>query len=84
MFNIPIYTSQTVESTSLGAAILTAYGAGLYPSIREAAENMTRIERKWEPDEKNAALYDKLFNQVYKDLFLQVRKSMNALGTLIG
>jgi xylulokinase len=83
VFNIPLYISQTVESTSLGAAVLTAYGTGLYPSIREAAENMTRIEKRYEPDERNAALYHRLYNEVYRDLFSQVRKSMNALGAII-
>ena len=82
-FVLPIYTSKTIESTSLGAAILTAYGIGLYSSIKEAAQSMTYIEKKYEPDARNTAIYDKIYKKVYKELFPQIRKSMNALVDLI-
>jgi glycerol kinase len=53
------------ESTSLGAAILAASGAGLFPDITEAAENLCKVEKKYIPDEKNHEFYSKLYNYSY-------------------
>jgi glycerol kinase len=50
------------EATSLGAAILAAYGAGLFPDIIKAAENICKIDKRWNPNEKHYELYDKIFN----------------------
>ena len=49
------------ESTSLGAAILAASGAGLYPDISKAAENLCKIDKKWIPNNKNHEFYDKIY-----------------------
>ncbi|MFX0041522.1 MAG: FGGY-family carbohydrate kinase [Candidatus Hodarchaeota archaeon] len=50
------------ESTSLGAAILAASGAGLYPDISKAAENLCKVDKKWIPNNENHEFYDKLYN----------------------
>jgi xylulokinase len=79
VFNLPIYVSETVESSALGAAIIAAYGIGLYPSIQEAAERMTHITKRYEPDTSRVRIYDRLFNRVYKNLYPQVMKTLEAL-----
>jgi len=79
VFNLPIYVSKTVESSALGAAIIAAYGIGLYPSIQEAAERMTHIEKRYEPEAAQVKVYDRLFNRVYKNLYPQVMKTLEAL-----
>jgi D-xylulose kinase len=48
------------EATSLGAAILAAAGAGLFPDISKSAESICKVDKKWNPDVKNKNLYDKL------------------------
>jgi D-xylulose kinase len=53
------------EATSLGAAILAAAGAGLFPDIAKAAESICKVEKKWIPDSKNQEIY----NQIYKFSF---------------
>lgn len=50
------------EATSLGAAILAAYGAGLFPDITKAAENICKVDKRWIPNENNYELYNKIFN----------------------
>jgi xylulokinase len=79
VFNLPIYVSETVESSALGAAIIAAYGIGLYPSIQEAAERMTHITKRYEPDSIQVRIYDRLFDKVYKNLYPQVMKTLEAL-----
>lgn len=59
------------EATSLGAAILAAAGAGLFPDIAKAAENICKVDKKWIPDSKNQKLYNKMYKfsfDLYKEL----------------
>jgi sugar (pentulose or hexulose) kinase len=79
VFNLPLYTSQTVESSALGAAILAAYGIGIYPSVVEAAERMTHLEKRYEPDPDKVKVYDRMFNRVYKNIYPQVKPSIDEL-----
>ncbi len=50
------------EATSLGAAILAAAGAGIFPDIAKAAENICKVDRKWTPNENRHNFYDGIFN----------------------
>jgi sugar (pentulose or hexulose) kinase len=56
------------EATSLGAAILAASGAGIFPDIAKAAENICKIDKKWLPDTDRHSKYDKLYRFSY-DLY---------------
>ena len=67
------------EATSLGAAILAASGAGLFPDIAKAAENLCKVDKKWIPDSQRHETYEKFYkfsydfykllasNNIYKD-----------------
>ena len=50
------------EATSLGAAILAASGAGLFPDIAKTAENLCKVDKKWSPHEASNQFYDKIYN----------------------
>ncbi|MFX0057023.1 MAG: xylulokinase [Candidatus Hodarchaeota archaeon] len=54
------------EATSLGAAILAAAGAGLFPDIAKAAESICKIEKKWIPNTQNHELYNQIYNFALK------------------
>lgn len=56
------------EATSLGAAILAASGAGIFPDIAKAAESICKIDKKWLPDTDRHSKYDKLYRFSY-DLY---------------
>ncbi|HDZ17330.1 MAG TPA: hypothetical protein ENH75_03525 [archaeon] len=49
------------ESTSLGAAILAAAGAGMFPDIVKAAETLCKIDKKWTPDVEKTNFYDGIY-----------------------
>ncbi|TFG22020.1 MAG: xylulose kinase, partial [Promethearchaeota archaeon] len=49
------------EATSLGAAILAASGAGLFPDISKAAESICKIDKKWIPEQAHNEFYNKLY-----------------------
>ncbi|MFX1417913.1 MAG: FGGY-family carbohydrate kinase [Promethearchaeota archaeon] len=54
------------ESTSLGAAILAAAGAGIFPDISKAAENLCKLDKKWIPNNNRHKKYEKIYNFSYK------------------
>jgi len=50
------------EATSLGAAILAASGAGIFPDIAKAAESICKVDKRWIPDTQHTEKYDKIYN----------------------
>jgi sugar (pentulose or hexulose) kinase len=76
--------AHTVEATNLGAGILAAYGIGWYGSVEDAAAAMTDTGESFEPDDRNAALYDTLFNEVYTPLFPAIQPRLQRLAQLRG
>lgn len=62
------------EATSLGAAILAASGAGLFPDISKAAENLCKVDKKFIPNEERQSFYGNLYN-FSKDLYDYLNKS---------
>ncbi|TFG16097.1 MAG: xylulose kinase [Promethearchaeota archaeon] len=72
------------EATSLGAAILAASGAGIFPDIAKAAENICKVDRKWLPDNDRHSKYNKLYKFSY-DLYnlLQDKKIYNKFNELL-
>jgi xylulokinase len=64
-------------ATTLGAAILAGIGTGFYKSYEEAVAATIRITRVHEPDLKNHARYQpvyQLFREVYENLKETMRK----------
>ena len=69
VFNLPIVRGRTTETSGLGAAIITAFGAGNFVSLEEAVSEMVRYEKEFIPDKKNAEIYDRLYKKVYKKMY---------------
>jgi len=74
------------ESTSLGAAILAASGAGMFPDIVKAAQSLCKVDKKWIPDVKKTKFYDGIYkysNNLYETLnSKQFYKSFTELNKL--
>ncbi|MBN2172641.1 MAG: FGGY-family carbohydrate kinase [Bacteroidales bacterium] len=69
VFNLPIVRGKTHESSGLGAAIITAFGTGIYNSIDEAVQKMVEYKFTFEPNRKSTELYKKLYVGVYKKMY---------------
>ncbi|HUN06546.1 MAG TPA: FGGY-family carbohydrate kinase [Aggregatilineales bacterium] len=82
MTGAKVTRASTTEATNLGAGILAAAAAGWYPTVREAANAMTATERSFEPNSKTAAVYDRLFREVYVGLFPAVKQYTDRLTHL--
>ncbi|MBX3080076.1 MAG: FGGY-family carbohydrate kinase [Anaerolineae bacterium] len=74
--------ASTAEATNLGAGVLAATAVGWYPDVRTAANAMTSNERSFEPNEKMHKIYDRLFKEVYVEIFPALQKTINRLTAL--
>lgn len=75
IMGIPVAVPAVSEAGCLGCAILAGAATGVYSSIREAAGQLARIKKTFEPNPENKKRYDERFEwykEVYprnKDLF---------------
>ena len=73
--------SESFENTALGAAMIAAWGAGVYGSLTEAAEHMSRAKMQIEPCEEKYTLYKQLYEEVYSHIFPAVEQYLSKLGS---
>lgn len=59
----PLYLQREPNASLLGAAVAAAAGAGLHPSLRDAARAMSAAERIVEPHPASRVLYDEFFGR---------------------
>ena len=72
--NRPFVVMDTPDAAALGAAMCAAVGAGLYPSLIEAAEAMSHPGATFYPDPQTAKKYT-----VYYQMYLQTYEAMREL-----
>lgn len=67
------------EASLLGSAIVAAVGAGLYPDLRTAAQQMVSIDREFSPDIERHNEYA-FFVRQYQDTYRQLRVLMRKMN----
>ncbi len=70
MLGVPVERPDFVETTALGAAMLAAAGAGVYPDLESAAEAMRGKTKRFTPNMENAVREERL---------TRWRKALNAV-----
>ncbi|MGI6456442.1 MAG: FGGY-family carbohydrate kinase [bacterium] len=78
IMGIPIAVPSVSEAGCLGCAILAGSAIGTYSSIREAAENLARIETVFEPNEQFHRIYNERF-EWYKDLYPSLKDTFHKM-----
>ncbi|MDO4554973.1 MAG: FGGY-family carbohydrate kinase [Lachnospiraceae bacterium] len=71
IYNRPVETVEVEEATALGCAMVAAVGVGIYSDYNEAAGKMVRVTNRYEPNPKNAQMYQDAYDvwrSVFKDL----------------
>ena len=69
MFGLPLYRTQTYEASGLGSALVGFVSMGVFPSYEQAVEGMVHIKDEFLPDEREHAVYQTLYEEVYCKLF---------------
>ncbi|MBC7518741.1 MAG: carbohydrate kinase [Microbacteriaceae bacterium] len=77
----PVVIAVEEESTSLGAAILAAAGAGWFANIREAALAMSQLGQRFEPRQDAMTRYEEFF-AVYRELYPSTRNLARDLAVV--
>jgi len=73
VMNQEITTSDIEEATSLGAALLGGIGAGIYPDIPSALEELRYEESTIKPTPEEVPFYEAAFRRVYANLYPTLR-----------
>ena len=69
IFNMEIVRGKTHETSSLGAAIITAYGIGAYKTLDDATAKMVHYADTFKPNPDHTELYKSLFEDVYLKMY---------------
>lgn len=72
ILNRPVLRGETHETSGLGAAMITAAGLGIYPTIADASRKMSRIRSRFYPHSKEVDLYQ----EMYLNGYLQILKRL--------
>lgn len=65
---LPVETPEIEEATALGAAMLAGTGAGIYHDLHEAAAQVRKPGRIYEPNRKLVPLYAEFFD-IYREIY---------------
>lgn len=76
---IPLYTINSSEGAALGAAILAAVGAGGWPDVPSACNDLIRQVDVSAPDPQALAEYERLY-PIYRQLYPALRQSFADLA----
>lgn len=79
IFGLPACRPHVYEASGLGAAIDAAVGMGIHPDFASAVREMTHLGQRFEPNPQAHALYDELYNQVYKKMYAHLKPLYQAI-----
>jgi xylulokinase len=79
---VPVLRSTTSEATCLGAGILAAAGAGWHADVAAAAAAMTGHAGHYQPAPAAQAVYNRLYEGVYRTLFPTLQATLDKLALL--
>lgn len=77
---VNVSVSNDVESTALGAAMLTAWGLGYFRNLEDASKAMYSEGINYTVNPENHETYSNLYNSFYKKLYPLMRDCLNDIG----
>ncbi|WP_066172692.1 xylulokinase [Bacillus marinisedimentorum] len=78
MFDADIVKLKSEQGPGMGAAMLAAYGAGWFDSLKECADEFIHVQKIYSPDKKKVVVYKKLF-KIYQEVYTQTKPLNDAL-----
>ena len=81
LYHCEVTTIDSQEGPALGAAILAAVGAGLYPSVESACDAIITTNPPQQPDAAAGAAYEPYY-RLYADLYPALKEQFSALAAL--
>ncbi len=84
VFGLPTARPHVYEASGLGAAIDAAVGSGVHPDFDTAIREMTHIGDAFEPNPSASAIYDELFEHVYRRMYDRLQPLYEILFKISG
>ena len=84
IFGMPVQRPHTFETSGLGAAINAAVGVGLYDNYENAVSKMTHGGDIFTPIAENQKIYDALYHNVYKKMYVRLNPLYKAIRKITG
>ncbi len=84
VFGLPAARPHLYETAGLGAAVDCAVGLGLHKSFDAALTAMCRAGDVFEPDLKNHALYEEMYNEVYLKMYRGLKPLYKKIREITG
>ena len=82
IFGLEISRVQTIESTSLGAAIATFTAVKEFKDAQEAVKNMTKFSRTFKPNKENHKLYNRIYREVYLKMYPRLKPLNDTINNI--
>jgi sugar (pentulose or hexulose) kinase len=84
IFGMEVDRPHTYETSGLGSAIAAAVGGGIYPDFGTATRHMTRVKDRFIPIAENRRIYDRLYCDVYRNMYSGLKPSYQAIKSIVG
>ncbi len=81
IFGLPVKTVKCSEGPALGAAVLAAVGAGLYPSVKDGCKAMIADDKIHLPDSERHEQYE-LYYKLFTELYPRLKDDYKSLARL--
>ncbi|KZX84473.1 hypothetical protein A3715_29835 [Oleiphilus sp. HI0009] len=84
IFGLPVERPHTYETSGLGAAMDVAVALGWYSDCHTAIAGMTRVGKRFEPNHETHITYNRLYNEVYLNMYKQLRPLYRSIQDITG
>jgi len=81
IFNLPVFTANTEDSSAYGASLVAAVGTGVFPTAEKACQEWVRKENETIPHPEETETYEKIY-QVYRSLYPKLKEDFHTLSGL--
>lgn len=79
IFNLPVFTANTEDSSAYGACLIAAVGTGIFPTVEEACQEWVKKENETIPNPEEVEVYEKIY-QVYHSLYPKLKEDFHTLS----
>lgn len=73
IFDAKIIRLESEQGPGMGAAMLVAYGCGWFDSLQQCADTFLKVDKQFEPNQKNVEEYKKIF-ALYQAVYRQTKE----------
>ncbi|MDR0530630.1 MAG: FGGY-family carbohydrate kinase [Oscillospiraceae bacterium] len=82
-FGLPLFRTHTHEVTGLGSSLVAFVSQGVYRTMEDAVKGMVHYQTEFRPDPAQAALYQKLYNEVFSRIYDKLQPFYSTINRIL-